>query len=173
MDQATRFNDALKARLATSYLVLSRSHLVLVVVASDGLALANVEFLSRCQIKFIVYRSDCCRGYIAGCRLLRCDFKSFVNRLLKLSILLNLGWWLCGLCLFDFCLAVVAWEGEVLDVDDRRKLNSKALSVEPILAEIARNHVWSLWLLTDAVEGSRITGRNHKLVVWCCLVTDR
>ena len=91
MDQATRFNDALKARLATSYLVLSLSHLVQVVVASVGLALANVEFLSRCQIKFIVYRSDCCRGYIAGCRLLRCDFKSFVNRLLKLGILLNLG----------------------------------------------------------------------------------
>ena len=67
----------------------------------------------------------------------------------------------------------MAREGKVLDVDDRREINAEAFSVEPVLADIARNHVRSLWLSANAIEGTRITGRKHKLVVWGYLVIDR
>lgn len=66
----------------------------------------------------------------------------------------------------------MAREGKVLDVNDRREINAEAFSVEPVLADIARNHVRSLWLSANAVEGTRITGRKHKLVVWGYLLID-
>jgi hypothetical protein len=48
VNQAARSNDALKARLLIYCIVLSFSSLVQVAVASNWLALVNVEFLSRC-----------------------------------------------------------------------------------------------------------------------------
>lgn len=66
-----------------------------------------------------------------------------------------------------FCLgrAVVAREGEVLNVHDLTEDDIEALRVEPLFTDVAGDHIRRLWLPAYAVYLCRATYANSKLVI--------
>lgn len=142
--------------------------------------LAKLKLLGGSQVVIIVIGSWEWWAVAACSRFLRDNLEPLIC-LFNFSLFLfqindlGCGWRYFGRPTLLFCLrsAVVAWEGEVLNIYDLSEDDSKALSVKPLLTDVTSDHVRWFKPFADAIKGSWVTRDDARLVTYKVLTFNR